>query len=607
VEYTYAVFLSYSHADRRIAEWLHKSLERYSIQAPGAKPRRFGKVFRDEVDLSAGESLASGIEAALQQSRVLVVLASPRAAQSPYVALEIERFRQLGRGNQIFFALADGEPNAALRGFDPAIECLPEAVRLGTEVRLGAEPLAADLRRHPSFHRHELAKLVAGIENIPLDALLRREDASARTRRNLIIGAVVGAVGLVAGITSTLTAARISEAQTQLAEATEREARAQQLTQLGQEGFWRVFRLGDMDAALESAPETASLLEARAVMRAVLFGSPMIGTLVREAPPPQFPQCDLGSPLNSVNRDARGQVTLSVTWGFPTEGECVWDDSGRFLLGRDRTDGADPEENATQGAQSQGQLLWGGLRAVMTRGIEIDRWGNLYRVDRHPRLMCVSFADGPIQQTPVIDALCTQPHTWLPRAPTLPPEARTGIAEPRVIAVAPDGRASLVYVDGRRPGSSRNLDLHWCLRDDAGETRCMVLSAGDQGDAVVAMHPSGNAVAFLDRSTSSRAESIWILSEGRVIAELPATEEFAFSADGRFLQISFPSRGRTEMWDMQPFMLDAAALAARVDSLRAAANQQRIDQTRSWDESEQGTDFRIGQRLRREGELQYLD
>src|SRR5215208_7946106 len=83
----YYAFLSYSHQDAELADWLHRELERFRVPhslagrltANGVVPRRLTPIFRDQQDLSAGGDLAEEIKAALAASQFLIVLCSPMA------------------------------------------------------------------------------------------------------------------------------------------------------------------------------------------------------------------------------------------------------------------------------------------------------------------------------------------------------------------------------------------------------------------------------------------------------------------------------------------------------------------------------------------------
>src|SRR5438067_13423152 len=75
----YYAFLSYSHKDKDLADWLHRELERFRVPhalagkltANGVVPRRLVPIFRDQHDLSAGGDLAEEIKAALAASQFL--------------------------------------------------------------------------------------------------------------------------------------------------------------------------------------------------------------------------------------------------------------------------------------------------------------------------------------------------------------------------------------------------------------------------------------------------------------------------------------------------------------------------------------------------------
>src|SRR5437763_7116107 len=84
----YYAFLSYSHRDGKLADWLHRELEGFRVPpalagkltANGVIPRKLAPIFRDEHELAAADDLGEEIEAALAASRFLVVLCSPDAA-----------------------------------------------------------------------------------------------------------------------------------------------------------------------------------------------------------------------------------------------------------------------------------------------------------------------------------------------------------------------------------------------------------------------------------------------------------------------------------------------------------------------------------------------
>lgn len=179
----FRAFVSYSHADATIAKKLHRKMEAYKlpkllreIQSSGKEDGRLGQLFRDREDLPAALDLSASVKAALAQSQVLIVLCSPNAKNSPWVAKEIELFRELHPNRPILAALVAGEPEDS---FPPAL------------TREG-EPLAADLRKKGDGWRLGLLKLVAGVAEVPLDSLVQR-DAQRQFRSVMVVTLVVGA------------------------------------------------------------------------------------------------------------------------------------------------------------------------------------------------------------------------------------------------------------------------------------------------------------------------------------------------------------------------------------------------------------------------------
>ena len=63
--------------------------------ADGKADGRLGQIFRDREDLPAAQDLSESVKEALSVSGALVVLCSPAAKASPWVAREIELFREL--------------------------------------------------------------------------------------------------------------------------------------------------------------------------------------------------------------------------------------------------------------------------------------------------------------------------------------------------------------------------------------------------------------------------------------------------------------------------------------------------------------------------------
>lgn len=203
-EYKYAAFISYRHIprDRGVAVAVQKAIETYrlpsGVAVNGALPyadRTLGKCFRDDDELAASDSLPDRISDALAASRTLIVVCSPDAAQSEWIAREIELFAQLHGRERIFAVLAEGE----------SAEVMPALLRQKTFVgddgvaeTRRAEPLAADLR--PSSAKRvsdEKLRIIAAVAGCAFDDLRQRAAARKRNRAVAITAAALAVAALI--------------------------------------------------------------------------------------------------------------------------------------------------------------------------------------------------------------------------------------------------------------------------------------------------------------------------------------------------------------------------------------------------------------------------
>lgn len=207
----FRAFVSYSHADAANARWLQGRLEAYRVPGRlahrlgplGDGRGRMGQVFRDREDLPAAADLSAAVRDAIAGSQALIIVCSPAAARSRWVAREITLFAAIHPDRPILAALFDGEPEQAL---PPAL------------ADNGAEPLAADFRQAGDGRRLAFLKLVAGLLALPLDELIQR-DAQRRQRR--VTAVTVAAMAMML-VLSAMTAVALSaryEAEQQRAEA----------------------------------------------------------------------------------------------------------------------------------------------------------------------------------------------------------------------------------------------------------------------------------------------------------------------------------------------------------------------------------------------------
>jgi hypothetical protein len=198
----YRAFISYNHGDKPVARLLEKRLERFVL--PGAlrrvKPglrhdrRPLRPIFRDDDEIIAGQDLISRVGQELEESEFLLVVCSPRSAQSLWVQKEVAAFMAL-RPDNVIPVVVDGEPHAR----DAKKECFCPALR-ETETQgddgVARERLWVDWRGAHRNKRRNLLSMAAGLLHLrSLDELIQR-DAQAQ-RRVLALRAAIGLFVLV--------------------------------------------------------------------------------------------------------------------------------------------------------------------------------------------------------------------------------------------------------------------------------------------------------------------------------------------------------------------------------------------------------------------------
>src|SRR5438270_1423374 len=219
----YFAFLSYSHKDKALADWLHHELERFRVPralagrltANGIVPRRLTPIFRDEHDLAAAGDLGGEIKAALAVSQYLIVLCSPTAAVSRWTNAEIEWFKRDRPEGCVLAAIAAGEPFASEVEGREKEECFPPALRhkydrRGRPTGKRAEPLAADFRVDGEARRTGFLKLVAGMLGVGLDELVQRETTRRHRRLAWLTAASVAGMAVTSTLAFTAFEARNS-------------------------------------------------------------------------------------------------------------------------------------------------------------------------------------------------------------------------------------------------------------------------------------------------------------------------------------------------------------------------------------------------------------
>jgi len=222
---TFNGFISYSHAaDGRLAPAIQRGLQH--LARPWHR-RRALWIFRDETGLAVTPTLWAAIQDALSKSEYFVLLASPAAAQSPWVNREIAHWVATKPASRILPVVTDGEWSwDAERGdFTPESTAVPQALRgVFTE-----EPLYLDLRwatdssqltlQHTRF-RSAIAQLAApmhGISKDDLDSEDVRQHRRLRRLRAVAVGGLLALAG-VAGVAGLLAAHNADRANVATAE-----------------------------------------------------------------------------------------------------------------------------------------------------------------------------------------------------------------------------------------------------------------------------------------------------------------------------------------------------------------------------------------------------
>ena len=205
--FRYKAFITYSHRDRRVAEWLHKAIESYRIpkellgrpSRDGPIPAKLFPLFRDRDELPSSPDLSTSIREALAQSGYLIVICSPSAARSRWVNEEIIEFKRLGRSDRIHALIVEGDPSlrSVEGGCYPPSLCFALDANGKLDESRPVETLGADMRPESDGKNNAKLKLIAGLLGISFDAL-RQRDIVAERQRQRIIRMVAGVIALLA-------------------------------------------------------------------------------------------------------------------------------------------------------------------------------------------------------------------------------------------------------------------------------------------------------------------------------------------------------------------------------------------------------------------------
>ena len=206
-EYKYDAFISYRHCDldKFVAENLHKALETYELpknlkEQLNIEGRTFKRLFRDQEELPLSSNLEDPILEALQSSKYLIVICSPRLKDSLWCKKEIETFKKLRGRENIFCVLIEAEPADSFPEevlFDEI-----EVVKNGKKKKekRPVEPLAADVRGATKkdvlkkIHEEKL-RLAAAMCHIDYDDLKQRHKLREQKRKaNIATGIAIASI-----------------------------------------------------------------------------------------------------------------------------------------------------------------------------------------------------------------------------------------------------------------------------------------------------------------------------------------------------------------------------------------------------------------------------
>ncbi len=229
-EPTYDAFVSYSHhADGKLAPAIQNGLQRL------AKPwnrRRALEVFRDDTSLSVNPHLWTSITEALDSSAWFVLMASPAAASSEWVNMEVEHWLAGGdgRADRILPVLTGGVWEWEGTGFSDATTAVPPALHgVFTEeprhLDLSWANESVDLDLDNARFRQAIAQIAAPMHGTTQDDLIG-DDVRLHRRAVLIRRTATAALAVL--FAGAVIAAAFAFRQQSIAEDNAEEATRQQ-------------------------------------------------------------------------------------------------------------------------------------------------------------------------------------------------------------------------------------------------------------------------------------------------------------------------------------------------------------------------------------------
>lgn len=184
-------FISYTRADEKWAKWLQYNLERYklpsSLREKTDIPRTIRVLNNDAKSIAAG-NLSQQVDENIKRSKYLIVICSPRSAQSVWVNKEIETFISMGRSEQIIPFIIEGEPYAN----ELSIECFTQTLRQQPKDK---EILCINVNK--TGKDAAVVKLISRMFNVKFDAIWQLHK---RQRKRMIVTRVLCLIAIIASV-----------------------------------------------------------------------------------------------------------------------------------------------------------------------------------------------------------------------------------------------------------------------------------------------------------------------------------------------------------------------------------------------------------------------
>jgi WD40 repeat protein len=568
-------FISYSHAaDGRLAPAVQRGLHR--LARPWHR-RRALWIFRDQTGLAVTPGLWSSIQTAMDGSQYFVLLASPEAANSPWVNKEIEHWVATKSPQRILPVLTDGEwrwDNSA-GDFSDDSTAVPDALR-GV---FAEEPLYLDLRwarddlhlslRHARF-RDSIAQLAAPMHGVSKDEL-ESEDVrqhrrarrlwSAATATLVVLALVASMTGMMAVRNAGLANASAVEARKQQQIATEQRGSAERAAaeSLRQQEFAQTQEERAQAAADETRRQELLAAEQRELADEAAADAAEQEEIARRHEQNAQQQQELADEAESraqrQEKLAREQQRLAREAAEDARRQREEADRQREEARRQREEAAHQRRIAINRrlVERARAMIDDDPKKALMLAVAAQRLHNDERTrDQLAHLVMSTHYAGALTDVTGVATVAGGLLATADAGGTVslwdisrPAQARRVTRVPatgstvKTLATDRDGN-TLAVVDGKSPA------VLWDLREPARPARIAELT-DPAGIAAVSFSPDGHTVAATSPDGNS---TLWDVTRGRApvaLTTLPGVRQVAFGPDGR---TAVTGGATTIVWDL---------------------------------------------------------